>query len=122
MATTTNVLRTDEAWNGEKLPNHLVGKPEIVINKVLIPPKTNLPWHHHDLMSYAYVIRGEFYIVLKDGTKEKQFKEGDVLCEKVGSIHRGENRSDKECELVVFYPSKKDMPLSVLHPECEDSK
>ena len=60
------------------------------------------------------------FIVLKDGTKEKQFKEGDVLCETVGSIHRGENRSDKECELVVFYPSKKDMPLSVLHPECED--
>ena len=122
MAATTTILRTDEAWNGEKLPDYLIGKPEIVINKVLIPPKTNLPWHHHDLMSYAYVIRGEFYIVLKNEAKEKHFKAGDVLCETVGSIHRGENRSDAECELVVFYPSKKDMPLSVPHPECEESK
>ena len=35
MATTTTVLKTDAAWNGEKLPDHLVGKPEIVI-KILI--------------------------------------------------------------------------------------
>ena len=36
MATTTTVLRTDEAWNGEKLPDHLIGKPEIVINLLKI--------------------------------------------------------------------------------------
>ena len=122
MATTTTVLRTDEAWNGQKLPDYLNGKTEVVINKVLIPPKTSLPWHHHDVMSYAYVIRGEFYVVLKEDKKEKHFKEGDVLCEVVGLIHRGENRSDKECELVVFYPSVKDKTLMVKHPECEENK
>ena len=122
MATTTTVLRTDEAWDGQKLPNYLVGKTEVVINKVLIPPKTNLPWHHHDVMSYAYVIRGEFYVVLKEENKEKHFKQGNVLCEVVGKIHRGENRSDKECELVVFYPSIKDQILMIKHPECENAK
>ena len=121
MATTTNLLRTDESWNGEKLPDYFVGKPEVVINKVLIPPKTSLPWHHHDLMSYAYVSKGAFHIVINDG-KEKHFKEGEVLCETVGSVHRGENRSDKDCELIVFYPSKAGFPLSVPHPECEDKK
>ena len=121
MATTTNLLRTDESWNEEKLPDYFVGKPEVVINKVLIPPKTSLPWHHHDLMSYAYVSKGEFYIVIKDG-KEKQFKEGDVLCETVGGIHRGENRSDEVCELIVFYPSKAGFPLSVPHHEFDDKK
>ena len=122
MATTTNILKADEAWTGDKLPDYLVGKPEVVVNKVLIPPKTNLPWHHHDVMSYAYVLRGEFYIVLKEGKKEKLFKPGDALCETVGSIHRGENRSDKECEIVVFYPTKTGIPLSVPHPECEEGK
>ena len=119
MATTINLLTTDEDWTGKKLPDYFAGKPEVVINKVLIPPKTNLSWHHHDLMSYVYVAKGEFYIVIKDG-KEKHFKEGDVLCETVGSIHRGENRSDKDCELIVFYPSKKGIALSVPHPECDD--
>ena len=122
MATTTTLLKTDEAWSGQKLPDYLVGKTEVVINKVVIPPKTYLPWHHHDLMSYAYVVRGEFDVVLKDEKKEKHFKEGDVLCEVVGLIHRGENRSDKECELIVFYPSVKDQNLTVKHPECEDTK
>ena len=121
MATTTTLLKTDEAWSGQKLPDYLVGKTEVVINKVVIPPKTYLPWHHHDLMSYAYVSKGEFYIALKDG-KEKKFKAGDVLCETVGSIHRGENRSLKDCELIVFYPSKAGFPLSVPHPECEEEK
>ena len=72
-------------------------------------------------MSYAYVIRGEFYVVLKEDKKEKHFKEGDVLCEVVGIVHRGENRSDKECELVVFYPSVKDKTLMVKH-DCEENK
>ena len=121
MATTTNLLRTDEAWNGDKLPDYLIGKPEVVINKVLIPAKTNLSWHHHDVMSYAYVAKGEINLVIKDG-KEKNFKEGDVFCELVGVIHRGENRSDKDCELIVFYPSKVGIPLSVPHPECEEKK
>ena len=121
MATTTNILTSDEDWTGNKLPDYFVGKPEVVINKVLFPPKTKLPWHHHDLTSFAYVIKGEFYVVTKDG-KEKHFKEGDALCEMVGRIHRGENRSEKDCELVVFYPSKKGMSLSVPHPECEEKK
>ena len=41
MATTNTLLRTDEAWNGEKLPDHLVGKPEIVIKAFIIPLKLN---------------------------------------------------------------------------------
>ena len=121
MATTITLLKTDESWNGDKLPDYFIGKPEAIINKVLIPPKTNLPWHHHDLMSFAYVLKGEFYIVSKDG-KEKHFKEGDALSETVGTIHRGENRSLKDCEIIVFYPSKAGFPLSVPHPECEEGK
>ena len=122
MATTTNILKTDESWDGQKLPNYLTGNPEIVVNKVLIPPKTNLNWHHHNLMSFAYVLRGELYVVLKGAKKEKYFKEGDVVSEVVGQIHRGENRSDKDCELVVFYPSVKGQTLSVTHPECDNEK
>ena len=116
---TTTILRTDEMWTGDKYPDYLKGKPEIVVNKVIIPPHSKLPWHHHDIMSFAYVIEGEFYIVCKDG-KEKCFTKGNALGETIGTIHRGENRSDENCELVVFYPSQKDIPLSILHPECED--
>ena len=73
--TTTTLLKTDEMWTGEKLPNYLIGNPEIIINKVIIPPNSKLKWHHHDVMSFGYVIEGEFYLVTKDGKEICQTKE-----------------------------------------------
>ena len=119
--TTTTLLKTDEMWTGDKLPNYLIGNPEIIINKIIIPPNSKLGWHHHDIMSFGYVLEGEFYLVTKDGKETFQNK-GKAFSETVGTIHRGENRSDKKCELIVFYPSQKNIPLSVPHPECEDGK
>ena len=35
-STTTTLLKTDEMWTGDKLPNYLIGNPEIIINKVYL--------------------------------------------------------------------------------------
>ena len=36
MATTTTLLKTDEAWSGQKLPDYLVGKTEVVIKELKV--------------------------------------------------------------------------------------
>ncbi len=45
--TKTKVIRlvkTSESWNGDPLPKYLDSNPEISILKIIIPPKTEVPY------------------------------------------------------------------------------
>lgn len=112
----TELLRTDQSWNGVDLPDYPQGKPELVAVKYIIPAGQKLGWHHHDAMNHGVLVRGELTIIGLDG-QTKTIHEGDVVVEMVDSIHHGENRGTEPVVLYMFYVSQKGLPLSVPHPE-----
>lgn len=110
------LLRTDQSWNGESLPDYPQGKPELVAVKYIIPPGEKLGWHHHVAMNHGVLVQGELTINGLDG-QTTVIHEGEVVVEMVGSIHHGENRGTKPVILYMFYISQEGLPLSVQNPE-----
>ena len=113
---TTELIRTDKSWDGVELPDYLVGRPELVAVKYVLPAGQKLGWHHHPVMNYGILVQGELTIIGQDG-KEKVVHEGEAVVEMVNTIHHGENRGKKPVILYMFYLSQKDLPLAVQHPE-----
>lgn len=112
----TELLRTNQSWNGVDLPDYPQGSPELVAVKYVIPAGKKLGWHHHDAMNHGVLVQGELTIIGLDG-KTKTIHAGEVVVEMVDSIHHGENRGSEPVELYMFYLSQKGLPLSVQHPE-----
>ena len=112
----TELIRTDKSWDGVELPDYLVGRPELVAVKYVLPAGQKLGWHHHPVMNYGILVQGELTIIGQDG-KEKVVHEGEAVVEMVNTIHHGENRGKKPVILYMFYLSQKDLPLAVQHPE-----
>jgi len=112
----TELIRTSQSWDGVELPDYFEGRPELVAVKYVFPAGQKLGWHHHVAMNYGVLVQGELTIIGQDG-KTKVVHEGEAVVEMVGTIHHGENRGTKDCILYMFYPSQKDLPLAVQHPE-----
>ena len=112
----TELLRTDQSWNGVQLPDYPQGKPELVAVKYVIPAGQKLGWHHHDAMNHGVLVQGELTIIGLDG-QTKTMHAGEVVVEMVDSIHHGENRGAEPVVIYMFYISQKGLPLSVPHPE-----
>lgn len=110
---TIPLLRSSESWDGMSLPDYPKGKPELLVNQVIIPPHSELGWHHHEMMSYGIVTKGALTLVKRDTGEERTIHAGEAVIETVGSIHRGENRGDVPVEVTVFYISKEGATLSV---------
>ena len=108
------LLKTSQSWDGAELPDYLVGEPELRVLKVILPPHRSLPKHHHDVMSYGVVTKGQLTLVRESDQKEKTVKQGEAVVETVGTVHHGENRGDEPAEVYVFYLSQKGTPLSVV--------
>ena len=108
------LLKTSQSWDGAELPDYLVGEPELRVLKVILPPHHSLPKHHHDVMSYGVVTKGQLTLVRESDGKEKTVKQGEAVVETVGTVHHGENRGDEPAEVYVFYLSQKGTPLSVV--------
>ncbi len=112
----TELIRTNQSWDGVELPDYFQGRPELVAVKYVFPPGMKLGWHHHVAMNYGVLVQGELTIIGQDG-KTKVVHEGEAVVEMVGTIHHGENRGTKPVILYMFYLSQKDLPLAVQHPE-----
>ena len=113
---TFELARTSQSWDGADLPDYPVGKPELIVKRLVFPSGSKLEWHHHPVMNYGIVQQGELTIIGLDG-KEKTVRAGEAVVEMVGSIHHGENRGDKTVVLDMFYISQPGTPISVPHPE-----
>ena len=112
------LARTSQSWDGAELPDYPVGRPELVVKRLVFPGGSKLAWHHHPVMNYGIVQQGELTVIGLDG-KEKTFRAGEALVEMVGTIHHGENRGDKTVVLDMFYVSQPGTPISVPHPEIK---
>ena len=115
---TIELARTSQSWDGAELPDYPVGKPELIVKRLVFPSGSKLPWHHHPVMNYGIVQQGELTVIGLDG-REKTFRAGEAVVEMVGTIHHGENRGDKTVVLDMFYISQPGTPISVPHPEIE---
>ncbi len=107
------LLKTSQSWDGAELPDYLQGKPELRVLKVVVPPHSSLPKHHHDVMSYGVVNKGALTLVRESDNKEITVQQGEAVVETVGTVHHGENRGNDTVEVIVFYLSQEGMPLSV---------
>lgn len=112
------LIRTSQSWDGAELPDYLQGRPELVVMKYVFPVGEKLDWHHHPVMNYGVLVKGELTIIAQDGT-EKVVHEGEAVVEMVGTVHHGENRGTVPAVLYMFYLSQEGLPLSVPHPEME---
>ena len=108
--------RTAQSWDGAELPDYPAGKPELIVRRYVFPRGSRLGWHHHPVMNYGIVQQGELTIIGLDG-KETTVKTGEAVVEMVGTIHHGENRSDKTVVLDMFYISRPGTEIAVQHPE-----
>ena len=113
---TSELLRSSVSWDGVALPNYPLGKPELVVNRLIFPVGAKTGWHHHNVINYGIVEQGELTIVCEDGN-ERTFLEGEAIVEVVGTIHRGENRGNKQVILNMFYVSEPGQTITVQHPE-----
>ena len=100
----TELIRTNQSWDGVELPDYLQGRPELVAVKYVFPAGKKLGWHHHPVMNYGILVQGELTIIGQDG-KEKTVHEGEAVVEMVNTIHHGENRGTKPVILYMFYLS-----------------
>ena len=107
------LLKTSQSWDGAQLPDYPEGKPELLVLKVTLPAHSKLPKHHHDIMSYGVVTKGQLTLVRESDGMEKTVGAGEAVVETVSTVHHGENRGDTPTEVVVFYISKEGTPLSV---------
>lgn len=67
------------------------------------------------MINYGIVEQGELTIVSEDGN-ERTFHEGEAIVEVVGTIHRDENRGNKQVILNMFYVSEPGQTITVQHP------
>lgn len=80
------LLKTSQSWDGAELPDYLDGKPELCVLKVTVPPHCSLSKHHHDVMSYGIVNKGELTLIRESDKKEKTVRQGEAVVETVGTV------------------------------------
>ena len=106
------LAKTSFSWDGETLPVYPKGKPEITILRITVPPKTELPMHHHPVINAGVLLKGELTVT----TEKKEIlhlKAGDSIVEVVNKWHYGKNEGDKPAEIIVFYAGVQDTPITV---------
>jgi quercetin dioxygenase-like cupin family protein len=106
------LLQTTRSWDGTGYTGYPSGQPLITILKIVIPRNTALIWHHHPIISAAYVLSGQIILEKKETRERKAFHAGQALAETVNTIHRGYT-TDQPTELIVFYAGAPGVPLSI---------
>ena len=96
------LLKTTKSWDGQTYAGYAKGQPEITILKIKVAPRAKLHLHQHPFINAGVVTRGKLKVVIPGG-KTKIVKAGEALAEIVNTVHYGENITDQEAEIIVFY-------------------
>jgi quercetin dioxygenase-like cupin family protein len=107
------------SWDSKPLPKYLDGRPEITIIKVIIPAKTSIATHKHDLINFGYLVRGQLNLTSEDG-QTITLNEGDTIIELVNSWHSAKNEGLTEVEIIVFYLGPSTSPLAIYKDAIKD--
>ena len=106
------LAKSSNSWDGSPLPNYPQGTPEIAIVKITIPPGAQLPLHKHPAINAGVLLSGELTVVSEEG-KVLQLHPGEALIELVNKWHYGKNEGSIPAEILVFYASTLNAPLTV---------
>ena len=101
------------SWNGEALPSHKSGKPEISILKISVAPHTKLPIHKHPMINTGVILSGELTVVTDDN-QTKHFKAGDSVVEVVNRWHHGQNDGNVTTEIIIVYVGVEGEQLTIV--------
>ena len=96
------LLQSSKSWNNQPMPAYMEGVPQCTILKITVPPHSRLATHTHPMMNAGVVVKGELHVVDCDGI-EITLHEGEPVLECVGKLHYGENLTDSETVLYMFY-------------------
>ncbi len=108
----TALAKSGSSWDGRVLPDYPNGKPEITVLKIKIPPGAVLPHHKHLVINAGILMSGELTVVTEEG-KTLHLKAGEAIIEVVNTWHYGKNEGNNPAEIVVFYISTMNAPLTV---------
>ncbi len=97
--TTEILLQRTSSWNGRPYTSYPTGTPELTVKRMVIPPRTALPWHTHPVPNAAYLLSGHLTVEDRATGQTAIYRAGQVIAESVGSVHRG--RTDDEAAVVI---------------------
>ncbi|QFU21951.1 cupin domain-containing protein [Shewanella eurypsychrophilus] len=112
-ATSKDLIKSTESWDGNKLPAYSLTQPEVTIKEIVIASGEELPWHQHPVINAGILLSGELMVYTRDG-KQKNLKAGDTLIELVNTSHYGKNISEEPAKIVVFYLAEQGDKVTVL--------
>jgi quercetin dioxygenase-like cupin family protein len=106
------ILQTTQSWDGTNYQGYPTGQPQFTVLRIKIPPNTALHWHHHPVISVAYVLSGELTVEKKTTGERTTVHAGEALAETIQTTHRGFTTKDP-VELIVFYAGQEGVPITV---------
>ena len=106
------VLQTTQAWDGSPYTRYPAGSPQLTVLRLTIPPHTALHWHHHPVISVAYVLSGHLTIEKRDTGERTMVQAEQAVAETVDLTHRGFT-TDELVELIVFYAGQVGLALTI---------
>ncbi|ACJ31230.1 Conserved protein, contains double-stranded beta-helix domain [Shewanella piezotolerans WP3] len=115
-ATSKDLIKSTQSWNGDRLPAYVLNQPEVTIKEIVIAPGEQLPWHQHPVINAGILLSGELVVQTRDG-KKLHLKAGDTLIELVNTSHTGQNISAEPAKIVVFYLAEQGEKVTVLDHE-----
>ena len=92
-----------------------VDETEVVLSHVKIPPNSSLPKHWHPGEEFAYILKGQLTVWMKDQGKTVM-NEGDAAKVPLKAIHSA-GTGDEGATLLVFRVHEKGQPERVLVTE-----
>jgi quercetin dioxygenase-like cupin family protein len=106
------VLQTTQSWDSSPYTSYPTGQPQVTVLRITIPPNTALHWHHHPIISVAYVLSGHLTLEKRDTGERKILQAGQAVAETVQTTHRGFT-TDEPVQLIVFYAGQAGLPLTI---------
>ncbi|QLE86282.1 cupin domain-containing protein [Shewanella sp. Scap07] len=113
-ATSRDLIKSTQSWNGEQLPAQTLQQPEVTIKEIIIAPGERLPLHIHPVINAGILASGE--LTVHSGSLTRQMVAGDPLIELVNTEHYGQNNGDEPAKIIVFYVAEKGAQLTVVSP------
>ena len=108
------VLKANQTADGGALKYPQTDKPEITSFIVTIQPGGRTSLHQHPVVTYAYILEGEFDVHQGDATRH--YKTGDAVIEPIGSNMQGFNPGTLPTKLLVVMVGEEGKPNTVAAP------
>ncbi len=106
------LLKTDTTSIGQPIAYPQVGRAEVTVLKITMPPGSNTGWHKHDIPLFAYVVQGEL-TVTREQHEPRVFRGGEAVAEMTDVYHEGANLGEEDVVLIAFYLGGDDKPLAI---------